>query len=68
VVSRYAAVSGRDVSGIAFHLALGYFKAAVIAEGIHARHVAGRTVGEGFETVGAAVAPLAAAGLAAAPR
>ncbi|TQM11932.1 phosphotransferase family protein [Pseudonocardia kunmingensis] len=66
VVARYAAASGRDVSGIAFHLALGYFKAAVIAEGIHARHVAGRTVGEGFDTVGAAVAPLAAAGLAAA--
>jgi aminoglycoside phosphotransferase (APT) family kinase protein len=65
VLAHYAATSGRDLSGIAFHLALGYFKAAVIAEGIHARHVAGRTVGEGFETVGAAVAPLAAAGLTA---
>jgi aminoglycoside phosphotransferase (APT) family kinase protein len=65
VVARYAAASGRDVSGIAFHVALGYFKAAVIAEGIHARYIGGMTVGEGFETAGAAVAPLAAAGLAA---
>jgi aminoglycoside phosphotransferase (APT) family kinase protein len=64
VVARYAAASGRDVSSIAFHVALGYFKAAVIAEGIHARYIGGMTVGEGFETVGAAVAPLAAAGLA----
>jgi aminoglycoside phosphotransferase (APT) family kinase protein len=65
LVSRYAAASGRDVSGIGFYVALGYFKAAVIAEGIHARHLAGKTLGDGFETVGAAVAPLAAAGLAA---
>jgi aminoglycoside phosphotransferase (APT) family kinase protein len=65
VIARYAAASGRDVSGLAFHLALGYFKAAVIAEGIHARHLAGKTVGEGFETVGAAVAPLVTAGLSA---
>ena len=36
---------------------------AEIAEGIHARFVAGKTVGEGFETVGGAVEPLAAAGV-----
>lgn len=65
LVAHYAAASGRDVSGLAFYLALGYFKAAVIAEGIHARHLAGKTVGDGFETVGEAVAPLAAAGLGA---
>jgi hypothetical protein len=44
---------------------LGYFKAAVIAEGIHARHVRGESVGRGYELVGGAVAPLAAAGIAA---
>lgn len=66
LVARYAAASGRDVSGLGFHLALGYFKAAVIAEGINARHLAGMTVGDGFATVGAAaVAHLVAAGLAA---
>lgn len=42
---------------------LGYFKIAVIAEGIYARHVQGMTRGTGFDSVGEAVAPLAAAGL-----
>ncbi|WP_208722597.1 hypothetical protein [Amycolatopsis thermoflava] len=37
-----------------FYIGLGYFKAAVIAEGIHARHRQGPTVDEGFETVGEA--------------
>jgi aminoglycoside phosphotransferase (APT) family kinase protein len=65
LVAHYAAVSGRELGSLAFYVALGYFKAAVIAEGIHARHVGGMTVGAGFDTVGEAVAPLAAAGLAA---
>ncbi|MEU8133469.1 phosphotransferase family protein [Streptodolium elevatio] len=60
---RYAETSGRDVTGLGFHIALGYFKTAVIAEGIHARFRGGLTRGSGFETVGRAPAPLAAAGL-----
>ncbi|WP_252437706.1 phosphotransferase family protein [Pseudonocardia humida] len=64
LAAHYAAVTGRDLSGLAFHIALGYFKAAVIAEDIHARYLRGDTVGAGFEQVGAAVAPLAATGLA----
>jgi aminoglycoside phosphotransferase (APT) family kinase protein len=63
IAQRYAVVSGRDLPHLGFYRALGYFKAAVIAEGIHARHEQGMTVGSGFATVGAAVAPLAAAGL-----
>ena len=43
--------------------ASGYFKLAVIAEGIHARHLAGRTVGPGFERVGSAVPALLRSGL-----
>ncbi|WTW99190.1 phosphotransferase family protein [Streptomycetaceae bacterium NBC_01309] len=62
---RYAATSGRDLRGLGFHVALGYFKTAVIAEGIHARFRRGLTRGAGFETVGRAPAPLAAAGLSA---
>ena len=58
-------MTGRDVGGLSFYLGLGYFKAAIIAAGIHARHVHGHTVGDGFEGAGTAVAPLAAAGLAA---
>jgi aminoglycoside phosphotransferase (APT) family kinase protein len=63
LAERYARVSGRDLGRLDFHLALGYLKIAVIAEGIHARHVQGLTVGRGFETVGDAVPLLAAGGL-----
>jgi aminoglycoside phosphotransferase (APT) family kinase protein len=64
LVQRYlAATSGQEPADLPFYIALGYFKAAVIAEGIHARHAQGLTVGRGFETVGAAVPLLAAAGL-----
>jgi aminoglycoside phosphotransferase (APT) family kinase protein len=63
LLERYAGASGRDLSSIGFHLALSYFKIAVIAEGIHRRHVDGDTRGPGFDTVGEAPPPLAAAGL-----
>jgi aminoglycoside phosphotransferase (APT) family kinase protein len=65
LVARYAAASGRPVVNLPFYRGFGYFKAAVIAEGIHARYRQGLTVGEGFETVGAAVPRLVEAGLAA---
>lgn len=65
LIERYVTRSGRDPGSLAFVLGLGYFKSAVIAEGIHQRFVAGHTVGTGFETVGGAVPQLAAAGLAA---
>ncbi|MFE6814484.1 phosphotransferase family protein [Streptomyces sp. NPDC057675] len=63
LAQRYSAMSGRSLDHLGFYLALGYFKIAVIAEGIHARHRQGLTLGSGFETVGDAPAPLAAAGL-----
>lgn len=63
LAERYARRSGRDLAPLGFYLGLGYFKIAVIAEGIHARHIKGLTVGQGFETVGQAVPLLAAAGL-----
>jgi aminoglycoside phosphotransferase (APT) family kinase protein len=63
LAERYAVRSGREVSGLAFYRALGYLKLAVIAEGIHARHLAGRTVGTGFDSVGSAVPALLDAGL-----
>lgn len=64
LVQRYTAASGRHLANLPFALALGYFKSAVIAEGIHARHLGGHTVGTGFDAVGEAVPALAAAGLA----
>jgi aminoglycoside phosphotransferase (APT) family kinase protein len=52
---RYAELTGRDVSGIGYYIAFGYFKLAVVLEGIHARYLLGQTVGEGFEREGPAV-------------
>ena len=51
----YARRTGRDVSRIAYYVAFGYFKLAVVLEGINARYQLGQTVGEGFEQEGLAV-------------
>ncbi|HJQ43587.1 MAG TPA: phosphotransferase family protein [Jatrophihabitantaceae bacterium] len=65
LASGYAEATGADLTHLDFYVALGYFKLAVIAEGIHARYLAGQTVGSGFDRVGSAVPLLAARGLAA---
>ncbi len=64
-LERYAAASGRDLGAMDFHLGLAHLKLAVILEGIHYRFLHGQTVGAGFDTIGEAVQPLLAAGLAA---
>ena len=53
--AEYARLTGRDISGIGYYVAFGYFKLAVVAEGIHARYLQHQTVGEGFEQEGLAV-------------
>jgi aminoglycoside phosphotransferase (APT) family kinase protein len=63
LAGRYAERSGRDLANLSFYRALGCFKLAVIAEGIHGRYLDGYTVGSGFETVGASVPGLLSAGL-----
>jgi aminoglycoside phosphotransferase (APT) family kinase protein len=55
MVARYGQRSGRDLSDLNWHVGLGYFKLAVIAEGIHARYLQGKTVGAGFSHFGDAV-------------
>jgi aminoglycoside phosphotransferase (APT) family kinase protein len=55
VVERYAKQSGRDVSQLDFYEALAAYKLAIILEGIHARYLMGKTVGEGFDHIGALV-------------
>jgi aminoglycoside phosphotransferase (APT) family kinase protein len=67
VLERYHAQSGRDVDDLDFHLALAFFKLAVILEGIHYRHTHGQTLGDGFEGIGDLIEPLIAAGLHAGP-
>jgi Predicted aminoglycoside phosphotransferase len=64
IVQRYSERSGRDVSHLAFHEALAYYKLAAILEGIYFRYQHGQTVGAGFEDIGASTEPLLAAGLA----
>lgn len=63
LAERYARRSGRDLHDLAFYEALSYLKLAVIAEGIHARYLAGQVVGIGFERVGTAVPALLRCGL-----
>jgi len=58
VAARYADLTGRDLSGIDYYMAFGCFKLAVVLEGIHARFLQHKTVGEGFEREGQAVATL----------
>lgn len=65
LVERYAAGSPRDLTRLGWYVAFGWFKLAVIAEGIHFRYLQGKTVGPGFDSVGASVPLLLASGLAA---
>jgi aminoglycoside phosphotransferase (APT) family kinase protein len=64
LISRYAGRSPADVSGLSWYVALGCYKLAVIAEGIHYRYTQGQTVGEGFDRMGLLVLPLIEHGLA----
>jgi aminoglycoside phosphotransferase (APT) family kinase protein len=68
VVERYARGSGRDVKELDFYEALASYKLAIILEGIHARYLMGKTVGDGFEHIGALVEVMAQGALDAASR
>jgi aminoglycoside phosphotransferase (APT) family kinase protein len=63
MVARYAATSSRDLARLAWYVGFGYFKLAVIGEGIHHRYLQGMTVGPGFDHFGAGVPPLLTAAL-----
>jgi aminoglycoside phosphotransferase (APT) family kinase protein len=52
LAARYAAASGRELGELRWYVAFGYYKLAVIAEGITARHLQGKTVGPGYERFG----------------
>ena len=62
-LAAYTAASGREPGDMGFHLALAYFKLAVILEGIHYRYLQGQTVGEGFDRIGEGFDLIIAAGL-----
>lgn len=63
LAQRYADRSGRSLDQLRFYLALSYFKAAIIADGIRRRYLEGHTVGPGFTDIGTVVPTLANAGL-----
>ena len=64
VVSRYAAASGRNVDHLDWYVILASYKLAIIVEGIHARYRMGKTLGDGFEAMGAMVSGLIESALA----
>jgi aminoglycoside phosphotransferase (APT) family kinase protein len=43
---RYAAISGRDLSGISYYKAFGLWKLACILQGVHARYAGGAAAGD----------------------
>jgi aminoglycoside phosphotransferase (APT) family kinase protein len=55
IAARYASLTGRDLSRLDYYMAFGCFKLAVVLEGINARFLQRKTVGEGFEREGPAV-------------
>lgn len=55
VARRYAAETGRDVGALSYYRAFSDFRLAVIAEGVHARHLAGMADGPGYDRAGASV-------------
>lgn len=65
LVEEYGRLSGRDVSGIEWYEIFAAYKLAVIVEGIHARFLAGETVGGGFEGYGERTEALVAEAFAA---
>jgi aminoglycoside phosphotransferase (APT) family kinase protein len=64
VARHYAERTGRDLSAMDWYVALGFYKLAVVAEGIYYRHTQGKTVGEGFERFATMPATLVERGLA----
>lgn len=63
LVDEYASIRAITVPDLSWYLAFSAYKLAVILEGIHFRFQAGKTVGAGFDTIGALVTPLARTGL-----
>jgi aminoglycoside phosphotransferase (APT) family kinase protein len=64
LVARYAEQSGRDLSHLDFYVVFAMYKLAVILEGINARFLMGKTLGEGFSEIGAGVTTIVDAALA----
>jgi aminoglycoside phosphotransferase (APT) family kinase protein len=63
LVARYATASGRELGELPWYVGFGFYKLAVVAEGIAARHLQGKTVGPGYERFGQMVPMLLSSAL-----
>jgi aminoglycoside phosphotransferase (APT) family kinase protein len=54
----YARLRPVPLDRLNWYAALGYYKLAIVSEGIHKRYLAGQTVGDGFEQMGPRVPEL----------
>jgi aminoglycoside phosphotransferase (APT) family kinase protein len=59
VIDRYASVTGTPLDALDWYEAFAAYKLAIIVAGIHARYLMGKTLGDGFDTMGQMVARLA---------
>jgi aminoglycoside phosphotransferase (APT) family kinase protein len=62
-IDRYARRTGTDVSQLDWYVGLASFKLAVVLEGIYYRFMLGKTIGPGFDRIGALVPGLVRNGL-----
>jgi aminoglycoside phosphotransferase (APT) family kinase protein len=58
IVARYAEKSGRTVDALDWYVVFAFYKLAIIVEGIHARFKMGKTLGDGFDSMGETVTAL----------
>lgn len=58
LLADYARATGTSAHRLDWYAALGYYKLAIISEGIHARYLAGETVGADFDAIGERVPSL----------
>jgi aminoglycoside phosphotransferase (APT) family kinase protein len=58
LAAAYAERASVPLDGLHWYAALGYYKLAIVSEGIHKRYLAGQTVGAGFEQMGPRVPEL----------
>ena len=65
LLERYARTSPVQLRDLHWYVGLACYKLAVVLEGIHFRYTKGKTVGAGFEGIGALVPPLLRHGLTA---
>ncbi len=63
VIDRYASATGTALDSLDWYEAFAAYKLAIIVAGIHARYLMGKTLGEGFDSMGAMIARLAESAL-----